>query len=123
MLAHTTSYWYLIDVDYIMLIKTLCFSQSGYTIQVINEGEEPENFFWVALGGRKSYDKVNLSKSMPLFYSIAQMYVNIVLPISCGKMRGVSTHLLLSALFFRSHKKDTIPFVCADEIYTCLVAH
>jgi len=25
---------------------------------VINEGEEPENFFWVALGGRKPYDKV-----------------------------------------------------------------
>ncbi|XP_048575726.1 protein flightless-1 homolog isoform X2 [Nematostella vectensis] len=30
---------------------------SGYTIQIINEGEEPENFFWVALGGRKDHDK------------------------------------------------------------------
>nr|CAD7257477.1 unnamed protein product [Timema shepardi] len=24
--------------------------------QTLNEGEEPDNFFWVALGGRKSYD-------------------------------------------------------------------
>lgn len=24
--------------------------------QILNEGEEPENFFWVALGGRKPYD-------------------------------------------------------------------
>lgn len=23
---------------------------------MLNEGEEPENFFWVALGGRKQYD-------------------------------------------------------------------
>lgn len=25
---------------------------------MINEGEEPENFFWVGIGGRKKYDKV-----------------------------------------------------------------
>lgn len=25
-------------------------------LQILNEGEEPENFFWVALGGRKPYD-------------------------------------------------------------------
>jgi len=25
---------------------------SSYSIQIINEGEEPENFFWVGLGGR-----------------------------------------------------------------------
>lgn len=24
--------------------------------QILNEGEEPENFFWVGLGGRKQYD-------------------------------------------------------------------
>jgi hypothetical protein len=24
---------------------------------VLNEGEEPENFFWVGLGERKPYDK------------------------------------------------------------------
>ncbi|CAH3013556.1 unnamed protein product [Porites evermanni] len=30
---------------------------SGYTVQIVNEGEEPENFFWVGLGGRKEYDK------------------------------------------------------------------
>jgi len=32
--------------------------QSGYTVQIVNEGEEPENFFWVGIGGRKEYDKV-----------------------------------------------------------------
>lgn len=25
--------------------------------QILNEGEEPENFFWVGLGGRKPYDE------------------------------------------------------------------
>lgn len=25
--------------------------------KILNEGEEPENFFWVALGGRKPYDE------------------------------------------------------------------
>lgn len=25
-------------------------------VQILNEGEEPENFFWVGLGGRKPYD-------------------------------------------------------------------
>jgi hypothetical protein len=25
--------------------------------QTLNEGEEPDNFFWLALGGRKEYDK------------------------------------------------------------------
>ena len=26
--------------------------------QMINEGEEPENFFWVGIGGKKPYEKV-----------------------------------------------------------------
>lgn len=26
------------------------------TTKILHEGEEPENFFWVALGGRKPYD-------------------------------------------------------------------
>ncbi|XP_020611337.1 protein flightless-1 homolog isoform X2 [Orbicella faveolata] len=30
---------------------------SGYTVQIVNEGDEPENFFWVGVGGRKDYDK------------------------------------------------------------------
>lgn len=25
--------------------------------QVVREGEEPENFFWIGIGGRKAYDK------------------------------------------------------------------
>ena len=26
-------------------------------LQVLNEGEEPENFFWVGLGEKKAYEK------------------------------------------------------------------
>ena len=26
-------------------------------MQVLNEGEEPENFFWVGLGEKKAYEK------------------------------------------------------------------
>ncbi|XP_029767131.1 protein flightless-1 homolog [Terrapene carolina triunguis] len=29
----------------------------SYSKQVINEGEEPENFFWVGIGGQKAYDE------------------------------------------------------------------
>ncbi|CAC5384169.1 Protein flightless-1,Protein flightless-1 homolog [Mytilus coruscus] len=28
----------------------------NYTVQMINEREEPENFFWVGIGGKKPYD-------------------------------------------------------------------
>lgn len=32
------------------------FNNPWVSLQVLNEGEEPENFFWVALGGKKPYD-------------------------------------------------------------------
>jgi len=32
------------------------YPEESFNIQVINEGEEPENFFWVALGGKKPHD-------------------------------------------------------------------
>ena len=35
------------------------YLQDNYTIQMINEGEEPENFFWVGIGGEKTYDTVS----------------------------------------------------------------
>ncbi|KAL4240866.1 hypothetical protein ACF0H5_001651 [Mactra antiquata] len=31
--------------------------KDNYTVQMINEGEEPENFFWVGIGGKKPYDQ------------------------------------------------------------------
>uniref|UniRef100_A0A0B7B8B3 Gelsolin-like domain-containing protein n=2 Tax=Arion vulgaris TaxID=1028688 RepID=A0A0B7B8B3_9EUPU len=31
--------------------------KDGFTIQMISEGEEPENFFWVGIGGKKPYDE------------------------------------------------------------------
>lgn len=33
------------------------YDVSSYSIQVLNEGEEPETFFWVGLGGKQPYDK------------------------------------------------------------------
>lgn len=32
------------------------FNSPWKSLQVINEGEEPQNFFWIALNGRKTYD-------------------------------------------------------------------
>ncbi|CAG0888012.1 unnamed protein product [Cyprideis torosa] len=32
------------------------FCSGDWSLQVLSEGEEPENFFWVALGGKKEYD-------------------------------------------------------------------
>lgn len=31
-------------------------AQAWIGFQTLNEGEEPDNFFWVGLGGRKPYD-------------------------------------------------------------------
>uniref|UniRef100_A0A6M2DKF3 Putative serine/threonine phosphatase 2c n=1 Tax=Xenopsylla cheopis TaxID=163159 RepID=A0A6M2DKF3_XENCH len=33
------------------------FNNPWISLQVLNEGEEPDNFFWVALGGKKPYDQ------------------------------------------------------------------
>ena len=32
------------------------YDPERFSVQILNEGEEPNNFFWVGLGGRKSYD-------------------------------------------------------------------
>lgn len=33
------------------------YHQAWTSLQVINEGQEPNNFFWVALGGEKPYEQ------------------------------------------------------------------
>ena len=33
-------------------------AEEGYSLQVLNEGEEPENFFWVGIGGKKEIAQV-----------------------------------------------------------------
>lgn len=45
--------------DEVRLAEEICdemFNNPWITMQVLNEGEEPENFFWVTLGGRKPYE-------------------------------------------------------------------
>ncbi len=37
--------------------------QSTYSNVVIHEGSEPENFFWVAMGGKSEYEEVSPYKS------------------------------------------------------------
>lgn len=37
-------------------IATSLYPSERYSLQVLNEGEEPENFFWVGVGGRQPYD-------------------------------------------------------------------
>lgn len=36
--------------------QTRALSLTDPFLQVINEGEEPENFFWVGIGAQKPYD-------------------------------------------------------------------
>ncbi|GAV09836.1 hypothetical protein RvY_19311 [Ramazzottius varieornatus] len=33
-----------------------------YTMQIVKEGEEPDNFFWNSLGGKKPYDTDDLAE-------------------------------------------------------------
>lgn len=54
---------YLVSLMYIKYIFVYRFIstinnilQPWISLQVLNEGEEPDNFFWVALGGKKPYD-------------------------------------------------------------------
>jgi len=42
-------------------------NKEGYSLQEINEGEEPENFFWVGLGGKKPYDTSSTATAARLF--------------------------------------------------------
>ena len=35
----------------------VCLNYPDDVSQVINEGEEPENFFWVGIGSQKQYDE------------------------------------------------------------------
>jgi hypothetical protein len=39
-----------------------------YTLQTLNEGEEPENFFWTAMGGKKPYGTEPLGKFLPRLF-------------------------------------------------------
>ncbi|XP_015604382.1 protein flightless-1 [Cephus cinctus] len=47
------------DPDEARLIEEIAekmFNNPWISLQVLNEGEEPDNFFWVGLGGKKPYD-------------------------------------------------------------------
>lgn len=37
-------------------IAETMFNSPWVSLQVINEGQEPENFFWIGVGGRKPYE-------------------------------------------------------------------
>ena len=32
------------------------YDQEKFSLQILNEGEEPNNFFWVGLNGKKPYE-------------------------------------------------------------------
>ena len=38
-------------------------AEEGYSVQIVQEGEEPENFFWVGIGGRKEICQVTNGSS------------------------------------------------------------
>lgn len=48
------------DPDEARLIQEIAedmFNSPWVSLQVLSEGEEPDNFFWVGLGGKKPYEK------------------------------------------------------------------
>ena len=38
-------------------VVPLLYDPERFSVQILNEGEEPNNFFWVGLGGQKPYEK------------------------------------------------------------------
>uniref|UniRef100_A0A8D9FFC5 Protein flightless-1 n=1 Tax=Cacopsylla melanoneura TaxID=428564 RepID=A0A8D9FFC5_9HEMI len=49
------------DPEDVKLIEELAedmFNNPWVSLQILNEGEEPDNFFWVGLGGKKPYETV-----------------------------------------------------------------
>ncbi|KAJ8955152.1 hypothetical protein NQ318_009045 [Aromia moschata] len=51
--------WFESDPDEARLIQEIAedmFNSPWVTLQVLSEGEEPDNFFWLGLGGKKPYD-------------------------------------------------------------------
>lgn len=46
-------------VDVANEVAKMLTNGENYSITPVNEGDEPENFFWVAMGGKKAYDKVS----------------------------------------------------------------
>ncbi len=46
--------WY---IGQCKIVSVVVRSKARVVFQVLNEGEEPDNFFWLGLGGRKPYDK------------------------------------------------------------------
>ncbi|XP_014203802.1 protein flightless-1 isoform X1 [Copidosoma floridanum] len=44
------------DARLVEEIAEQMFNNPWISLQILNEGEEPENFFWVALGGKKPYE-------------------------------------------------------------------
>lgn len=63
----------------ICLFVVVVFIQSGFTVQIVNEGDEPENFFWVGIGGRKDYDKVPAFVMFMLFRKL--LIIKTIFPI------------------------------------------
>lgn len=50
--------------------------QETHSIQILNEGEEPVNFFWIGIGGKKKYDEV----SAETFSYIESAFLMLCLP-------------------------------------------
>lgn len=59
-------------------LRILHMCITTYRLQILNEGDEPENFFWVALGGRKPYD-------------LDAEYMNYTRLFRCSNERGYYT--------------------------------
>ena len=50
--------------------------QEGYSVQLVQEGEEPENFFWFGIGGKKDYEKVCFKYSIYFLFRLLKQQAN-----------------------------------------------
>ncbi len=90
------------------------FLQETHTIQIISEGEEPENFFWVGIGGHKKFDRVSsvaAGKNMRFCHSCVKAHIEKV-NVSCSvQQHGVRVLTLLRkcAIFVTAVEAEAFP--------------
>ena len=83
-------YLYLASFDIVLLNL-----QDNYSIQMINEGEEPENFFWYGIGGKKPYDNVRITAFLA---HMSQRLIGELIVYPCSVVRRRSQFQTSSSL-------------------------
>ena len=88
---------------------------------LVQEGAEPENFFWVALGGRKDYETVS-SDRQPFSVSIYMLAIMFYCFISPDFPCQNANFMKHSRLFRCSNEKGffAVSEKCSDFCQVCV---